>query len=233
MLGLGLMAACTGGGGGPAPESSDEEVEPHNLPPGGDTSDKDGDGLCDATEFELGTDYLAADSDEDQLPDLIELASSFDPLDDADPLPDQLALLEGAPGSQLEFAVRSTVEGDGQSLAGWFSAAGSFYRDGLSAADYFVGATAVSADPIDAARSINQESARFAAVLGKTRLVFNLRFDYGSRPALDCGRAYPFRYAIKSDDGDTRSERFYLLVVAPAGATTLDAADLCIPEHCE
>ena len=70
-------------------------------------------------------------------------------------------------------------------------------------------------------------------MLGKTRLAFNLRFEFGAREDLECGRAYPFRYAIKSDDGETRSERFYLLVVGASGTPELAAADFCLPSACE
>ena len=233
-LGFGLLLGCAG-----EPASSPNGL-PGDLPPGAvvpprgaDGADLDGDGLCDTTELELGTNPEASDSDGDRLPDLIEVISNFSPVDDSAPAGDQVAFLQGTRGSSLDFGVRSTVNGDGQSLAGWFTAAGSFYRDDRSAADYFVGATAVSADPIDAARSINEESARFAAVLGKTRLAFKLRFEFGAGPDQDCGVAYPFRYAIKSDDGETRSERFYLLVVGASGAAGLDAADFCIPSACE
>lgn len=233
LLGFGLLLGCAGGteseppasGGGPSGAAID--------PPTGDYGDGDGDGLCDGTELELGTNPELEDTDGDQLPDLIEAVSNFDPVDDEDPASDQIAFMPGSRGTNLGFAVRSTVDGDGQSLAGWFTAAGSFYRDDMTAADFFVGATAVSADPIDAARSINEESARFAAVLGKTRLAFNLSFEFGDRPDLECGRAYPFRYAIKSDDGETRSERFYLLVVGKNGAAGLDTAAFCIPSTCE
>jgi Bacterial TSP3 repeat len=195
--------------------------------------DSDGDGLCDATEEELGTNPQSNDTDGDRVPDLIELASDFDPVDPADPALDQIAYLEGARGASLDFEVRTTVDGDGQSLSGWFSPAGSFYTDGLTAADFFDGSTAISADPVDAARSINQEAASFAAVLGRTRLAFDLRFDFGARPDLKCGRVYPFRYAIKSDDGDTRSERFYLLIVGPSGGTGPNAGELCAPVECQ
>ena len=234
LLGIGLV--LLGCAGETALEPSAPTVPPPGTPRaphGSDGGDFDSDGLCDGSEIEIGTNPELEDSDGDEIPDLIEVVSNFDPVDEADPAVDQVAFLEGARGSSLGFAVRSTVDGDGQSLAGWFAAAGSFYRDEMSAADYFVGASAVSADPIDAARSINEESARFAAVLGKTRLAFNLRFEYGNRPDLECGRAYPFRYAIKSDDGETRSERFYLLVVGAGGAVGLPTADFCIPSTCE
>jgi hypothetical protein len=232
MLGVGLCACA----GGAVDQAGAPSSVPGPEPPmvmDGAAADSDRDGLCDGTETALGTDPQAADTDGDELPDLIEIASSFAPVDPADPAEDQVAFLQGARGQHLDFMVRSTVNGDGQSLTGWFSAAGSFYRDEVSAADFFMGSTAVSADPTDAARSINQDSARFAAVLGKTRLAFNLRFDFGDRDDLSCGRAYPFRYAIKSDDGETQSERFYLLVVGASGAPELAAADLCLPANCE
>jgi hypothetical protein len=232
LLGFGLLACA----GEPAEAATPMKGEPPDdvAADGGPRSgDSDDDGLCDGTELEIGTDPDAADSDGDRLPDLIEVVSSFSPVEAEDPANDQVAFMQGIRGGNLDFGVRSTVNGDGQSLAGWFSAAGSFYRDGLTAADYFVGATAVAADPVDAARSINEESARFAAVLGRTRLSFNLRFEHGQRPDLECGRAYPFRYAIKSDDGETRSERFFLLVVGAAGAVELDPAGFCLPPACE
>ena len=231
LLGLGLVA-CSGEAPG---DDALVQEPPTGAAGAGDdgASDTDADGLCNGTEGELGTDPLARDSDADQLPDLIEIASSFAPIDAEIPAADQIAFMRGSRGTSLDFAVRSTVDGDGQSLTGWFSAAGSFYRDDQTAADFFVGATAVSADPIDGPRSINEESARFSAVLGRTRLGFNLRFEFGQRADFTCGRAYPFRYAIKSDDGETRSERFYLLVVGAGEALVLDPAGFCLPSSCE
>jgi hypothetical protein len=232
LLGFGLLA-CAGEPAVAAPTMDGEPPGDVVADAGSSSNDSDGDGLCDGTELEVGTDPNAADSDGDRLPDLIEVVSSFSPVEADDPASDQVAFMQGVRGGALDFGVRSTVNGDGQSLAGWFSSAGSFYRDELTAADYFVGATAVAADPVDAARSINEESARFAAVLGRTRLSFNLRFEHGQRPDLECGRAYPFRYAIKSDDGETRSERFYLLVVGTAGAVAVEPTGFCLPTVCE
>jgi hypothetical protein len=220
----------------PAPE------EPVPAP-----SDGDGDGLCDVTEDEFGTDPAMIDTDGDRLPDLIELVNGFDATDPESPFDDQLGYLEARRESSMDFPVRVTVDGDGQGFSGYFQALTAIYADGRSAADFFAGATAVSAYPIDGVRSINEGSAHFAAVLGRTRLAFSLRFEYlDELGVLDCKRAYPFRYAIKSDDGVTRAERLYLLIVVPensidiapprsAGAMPLtDAAgEHCLPQSCQ
>src|SRR5689334_4593950 len=130
LLGFGLcLCACAGAAAEPgtaAPPSSPSSKPPAEMSGG---NDGDSDGLCDATELTLGPDPAAIDTDDDQLPDLIEIASSFAPVDPADPAEDQVAFLPGSRGKHLDFMVRSTVDGDGQSLTGWFSSAGSFYRD--------------------------------------------------------------------------------------------------------
>jgi hypothetical protein len=196
--------------------------------------DSDGDGLCDATEEEFGTGPGAVDSDGDALPDLIELLNGFDATDPAAPAADQLAYLEARRGGSTDFAVRATVDGDGQGVRGSFTALTSIYADGLSAADFFAGAAAIAALPEDGARSINEGSAYFASVLGRTRLVFNLRFDYAfdRLGALDCARVYPFRYTVKTDGGQTRADRAHLLIVLPEGTFASDA-DHCLPDTCQ
>ena len=78
---------------------------------GGSAGDSDGDGLCDNTEGELGTDPQAIDSDGDRLPDLIEVVSNFVPVDAADPVGDQIAFMEGSAGSNLDFGAPSTATG--------------------------------------------------------------------------------------------------------------------------
>jgi hypothetical protein len=193
--------------------------------------DGDGDGLCDFTEDELGTNPDAVDSDADGLPDLIELLASFDATDPVEPAADQLGHLEARRDAGLDFPVRATVDGDGQGISGYFQSVTAIYADGSSAADFFKGAVAVSALPVDGVRSINEGSAYFAAVLGKTRLLFSLRFEYpfDLLGELECARVYPFRYAIKTDDGDTRAERVHLLAVTPPG----DEVEHCLPRTCQ
>jgi hypothetical protein len=195
--------------------------------------DTDRDGLCDTTEADLGTDPNAVDSDGDGLPDIIELVGGLEPNMPGDPAPGELVYLAGARGSAADFEARFTVEGDGQGVSGWFGALGTLYRDGDSADLYHVGSSALAAAPTDAVRSIQAGSARFEAVLGKTRLSFVLRFEFGDRADRTCARAYPFRYAIKSDDGMTRAERTYMLVIGPAGTPHPDADAFCLPTGCD
>jgi hypothetical protein len=185
------------------------------VPP---VSDQDHDGVCDATEQQVGTDPHAADSDGDGLPDLIELANGFNPIDAANPALDQVGQLEARVGATLDFPVRATVEGDGQGVSGLFQAISALYGDGVSAEDFFTGASAVSADPSDAVRNIDATGAHFDSVFGHTRLVFSLHFEYpGSANPPKCGKAYPYRYSVKSDDGSTAADRVFLLILAPEG----------------
>jgi hypothetical protein len=195
--------------------------------------DHDGDGLCDGTEHDFGTDPRSNDSDGDGLPDLIELANGFDPVNRADPRPDQVAYLEAKSGGSTDFSVRTTFDGQGEGVSGYFDAISSIYSDGSTAQDFYRGTAAVSADPVDSVRGIEQDSARFAAVLGHARLGFILHFEYmQGGPSVDCARAYPFRYSLKTDNGDVLGDRLFLLVVG-AGAGTASDLDFCLPSGCQ
>jgi len=227
-----MLSACGGHSGSPGADAPDLR----SRADAGEAAaplDSDQDGLCDATEADLGTNPHAIDTDGDGLPDVIELVSGHEPVVPEDPSPDQLAYLVGERGAALDFEARFTVDGDGQALTGRFGALGTLYRDGDTAERYFVGAAALEASPVDAARSIERDSARFDAVLGHTRLSFQLHFQLGDQPPRDCARAYPFRYSIKSEDGQTRAERSYLLVIGPSGAATLQADAFCLPTGCD
>jgi hypothetical protein len=203
------------------------------FPPAMLPQDTDGDGLCDRTERQFGTDFEAGDSDADELPDLIEVGNGLDATSPDDPAEDQVAYLVGKPGSGLEFPVRMTVQGDGQALSGSFEVIPSIYADGTTAQDFFHGTMATAADPVDGVRSVQPDSARFAGVLGRTRLSFALRFEYpDDAAALECGRAYPLRYALKSDDGMTVAERLFLLVVAPEVEPNMKR-QYCLPSRCQ
>lgn len=229
----GILAAIAGCGGGESDsrvsQSSDAGGEPSRA-----VDDTDRDGLCDITEWDFGTNPDRADSDGDGLPDLIELGNGFGPLERSAPATDQIGELSAERGASLDFPVRVTVDGDGRAVSGFFIDIPSLYLDGSSAADFFAGATAVSADPIDGPRRVNADAAEFVAVLGTTRLLFNLRFEYRVPGGSDetepsCQRAYPFRYAIKASDGEDLAERLYLLRV---GAGASSAIPYCLPTDC-
>jgi hypothetical protein len=228
------LLALSGCGSDAAPRSVAEPgLRPGAQDAGLPVLDSDEDGLCDATEVELGTDPLALDTDGDSLPDIIELVAGREPSVPGDPAPELLVQLKGERGASAALEARFTVEGDGEGLSGWFAALGTLYRDGDSADAYFDGAAALQAAPLDAARSIEQDAALFEGVLGRTRLSFLLRFSYRGEADRDCARAYPFRYAIKADSGDTRAEQSFLLVIGAAGATQLEADAFCLPASCD
>ncbi|MDH5675551.1 MAG: thrombospondin type 3 repeat-containing protein [Myxococcales bacterium] len=233
-----LLLGCEGG----RSDGSDFKEGPP-IDAGGRTEaslDADGDGLCDELERDWGTDPQAIDSDGDGLPDWTELGNGFDALDPASPAADQVALLEGVYGSRVEVPVRTTVEGDGQGLSGYFQPITPIYSGHpFDAGDFFVGAVAVSADPLDNTRGINYDSQTFAAVEGLTRLGFSLSFQVpgpGSGASADyqepdCARAYPFRYVVKDDSGEIAARRTFLLLVVPAGSPA-EAESHCLPERC-
>jgi hypothetical protein len=226
------LSAC--GGSGSPHAQSDKRLPLVDAAVPQTVLDHDGDGLCDSTEESFGTDPNVRDTDGDGLPDLIELANGFDPLNRDDPGPDQLAYLQAVLGASTDFMVRATFDGNGQGVAGYFEATESIYTDHSTAQDFYRGTTAVSADPVDSVRSIESESARFAAVLGHARLGFSLRFAYTTvSPKIDCARAYPFRYSLKSDSGDVQGDRLYLLLVATNLAGGAASLNYCMPAVCQ
>jgi hypothetical protein len=195
--------------------------------------DQDGDGLCDQTEVEFGTDPEQSDSDSDGIPDLIELGNGFDATDSLQPGADQLAQLAARPSATLDFPIRVTLEGTGEGVSGRFTEMGSFYTDMSSALEFFRAGIAVAADPVDAVRSIDAEAARFRSVLGRTRLEFSLRFTYARPEPLTCTRAYPFGYVLESDSGELVAEGLFLLVVSPSDGATHAGREYCLPAGCQ
>jgi hypothetical protein len=193
--------------------------------------DADDDGLCDVFESDFGADPMRADTDGDGLPDLVEIANTFDPTGPDSPAADQVGLLQARRGATLEMSVRTTVDGDGQGLTGFFEPVSStLWPQPGSVRDYFVSAVAVSADPTDNVRRIDFDSERFDLVQGQTRLGFSVLFEYPDEASVDCARGYPFRYRIKDDAGENVAQRVYLLVVAPEAAG--GEIDYCLPPDC-
>lgn len=193
--------------------------------------DADDDGLCDIFESDFGADPTRADTDGDGLPDLVEVANTFDPTGPDSPAVDQVGFLQARRGATLEMSVRTTVDGDGQGLTGFFEPVSStLWPQPGSVRDYFVSAVAVSADPTDNVRRIDYDSERFDLVEGPTRLGFSLLFEYPHELGVDCARAYPFRYRIKDDAGENVAQRVYLLIVAPEAAGS--DIEYCLPPDC-
>ena len=195
-------------------------------------SDRDRDGVCDETERVLGSDLDRLDTDNDGLPDLIEAALSFDPVDGEDPNQARLATLSGSVGATLDYPVRATSQGTGNALQGAFMALSSIYSEAETAQDFYVTALAVSAEPPDHVRSIEGSEARFIQVEGETRLSFNLNFAYPHAAPMGCSRAYPFRFVVNSDDGKRLATELRVLLVTAEGAGPKDASAYCIPDDC-
>jgi hypothetical protein len=229
---LTVLCACGDDGSDMRPAARPPDDRP-DAATGASVIDQDGDGLCDTTELDFGTDPEQRDSDADGVPDLIELGNGFDATDATQPSAEQIAYLGARAGATLDFPVRVTIEGTGESVAGRFTDMGSFYSDESSAQDYFGGSVAVAADPVDAVRRVDAEGASFRSVLGRTRLEFNVRFVYSAGDALSCARAYPFGYNLESDSGEILSDELFLLVVTPDEERGGSGTDYCLPAECQ
>jgi hypothetical protein len=225
-------AACTAGASDPSHDRGDDSPSSDiRFPPDLPAGDRDADGLCDLTEERIGSDPDNWDSDGDGMPDTAEVIAGFDASDPVSPGPDQVAYLPAVEGSMISLEVRSTVEGIGPGVTGQFNARNSFDAYGQRASDYFVGATAVGAEPPDNIRDMQGEGEHFGAVNGRTRLRFNLRFAFNSETERVCAAALPFQYAIKSDLGGYLANRYYLLIVTPTEGEVA-ATDYCHPVAC-
>jgi hypothetical protein len=75
------------------------------------------------------------------------------------------------------------------------------------------------------------DSERFGSVLGRTRLVFKLRFRVSTDKLADCTIGYPFEYRLKADNEKIVVSRDYLLVVRPETADG-ERANFCVPSSC-
>jgi len=217
-----LLLGCGGDEQRDTGELSDGERET--------VADSDGDGLCDVTEEELGTDPGREDSDDDGFPDLIELLAGTT-FDTGRPNTSDLVFLSQSRGAQVDQEVRVTVEGGGEGHSGAFDALESPYP-GADASDFYVGAVAVSAQPPDHVRGVEPDAQRFATVTGDTRLSFSLSFRHNEdvAPHPDCQRAYPFAYRVKAEGVHERAQVSMLLVVSPDGLPA--GAPYCLPADC-
>ncbi|HUF61167.1 MAG TPA: thrombospondin type 3 repeat-containing protein [Verrucomicrobiales bacterium] len=73
------------------------------LSPGGGDEDRDGDGLTDSEELELGTDPDNSDTDGDGISDGVEVAAGSDPLDPASRFQITRIALSGGVNVELEW----------------------------------------------------------------------------------------------------------------------------------
>lgn len=200
-------------------------------------ADRDGDGLCDVTEAQLGSDPTVPDTDGDRVPDLFESMIGTAPDDPTAPDAAQLVYLGTAADDRAQLEVRFTVQGAGEGHAGAFQATGSPYRD-VDASAFFASASALSAQPPDHVRDVQPAAERFGTVIGETRLSFELDFlaatDEPDHP--DCARGYPARYALKADGQPVQQRQMLLLITLPDGRGAQDVRSgelpFCFPADC-
>ncbi|MET0391193.1 MAG: hypothetical protein ABW321_34795 [Polyangiales bacterium] len=222
---LQLMAACG--------ERGSEPVVPWAGPEGGvvdDLHDAEPDGLCDATERELGTDAAQADTDHDGWPDGVEVIAGMDPRDPTEPSVDRVVYLQPAAG-ELTFDLALMVEGHGEAASGELVSGQSLDARSRRAGDYFRGSVAVGALPPENVRDIKPEASRFGMILGRTRLSYRLRFAATSDEPLDCAASLPFEFVVKDEQDRYLAREHYTLIVT-ADRSALTAALFCRPAAC-
>lgn len=195
-----------------------------------DTTDRDGDGLCNETEGARMTNPDVVDTDGDGWSDLWEILAATDPLDATRPDRAFVATLRENAVADLVVPVEIEVSAAGEDYSGAFEAEAIQDPLGQTAASYFLDAIATFAAPNDNVAFVDTDGEAFRAVVGRTLLGFELRFDFAGERA-PCARAYPFRYTVKRSDGILVASRRILLVVLPEGGS-LGVTPWCVPASC-
>ncbi|MAQ16076.1 MAG: hypothetical protein CMN30_14965 [Sandaracinus sp.] len=197
----------------------------------GTPNDWDGDGLCNATETANGTDPLAFDTDLDGFPDRLELDLGYDPLTFGSPATDDYHILRETEASSVQAAYELTVSASGEEYGGGFDPIPMFDLADQDAGTFYRGSVATFADPPDNVAELDPTTETFRGVVGRTRLGFEVFFEYGGAITRGCNRAYPFQYTVKRQDGVRLARFTELLVVLPVGQQ-LESTDWCIPDEC-
>ena len=196
---------------------------------GGTRDDYDGDGLCNQTESERGTDPFSADTDGDGIPDGPEVILGFDPVSAESPGRERTQLLRESTAGTLDVLIERELFADGQDLDASFSATPVSDDAGQDADTFFRGATAAFATPAANYASIDNQSVR--GVTGRIFVGYELRFEYEDALVRGCVRAYPYRYTIKRSDAVIVGVETRVLVVIPPGEN-LNTAAWCVRPTC-
>lgn len=221
-------AVLSGCPGGPPPPPPPRDAGPV-LPDGGsEPADSDGDGVCDMTESVWGTDPLAPDTDLDGFNDRVELDFGFSPLQTDSPARDLLVFMQETEGSTLQVPIELIVRGGGETYSGGFEAEPVPGLIDYTAATFLESAHAIGALPMENVFEVQSAEQRFVSVIGRTQLVFEIRFAFGTALPRSCATAFPFRYQVKRGDGVLVAYRRHLLVLLPRGER-LDTAQWCVP----
>ncbi|MEY4576010.1 MAG: hypothetical protein RL701_713 [Pseudomonadota bacterium] len=210
-----LAASCGGGAGVVADDASMPSV----------STDMDHDGLCDATETELGTDPRRTDTDGDGIPDSHEAVAGSDPRSVTDLPVDHIAYFDQS-WAEGTFEVSVTIDGDGSSAIGKVLSRPTLDPLSRRITAFYRGCSALSAEPSDNVREINTQPGRFGKVLGLARLRYELHFtdDADAPHALDCKTVLPFDFVVVTDAGLQLDQSRYMLVVGPRDSPFCESA---------
>lgn len=179
--------------------------------------DSDGDGFCDATELERGTDPNNPDTDSDGYPDLVEFYIGSDPTLATEPLREHVNVLRQSEGATVQVPLEVLVRGNGERFNGAFEGLRAFYQDGFDASVFYAESVASYGVPEGNVDERSESEELFRGVRGETLLGFEVRFAYDPSGLTTCIRAYPYRYNVKREDGVfVASQRRTLLVMPPA-----------------
>lgn len=220
------LAAC----GGPSPPSHEDAAVLLEPDAALLTVDSDGDGLCDATEIARNTDPFLADTDGDGFPDLVELQIGSDPRSRSSPNRTQIVALPTDRIFSASTLLSYDVRAEGGDYVGGFTARARPYGGPTSANDFFLRAFAVSTAPTGNASAIEEE--RFRGVVGRTRLTYQIDFEYRDRDGfVDCMELYPFAYQVKLENVGLVGYQPRLLLVGPR-AMSPGNGEWCVPASC-
>lgn len=178
--------------------------------------DQDSDGLCDSTEMTLGLDPTRPDTDGDGYLDVLEYSVGTDGRMLDSPAVASLVFLSGTRESTIDTSATFVVRGSGETFIGAFAPVPTFVRsEDLDAFDYFAGARATGATPIE--NVITFEGERFIGVRNRTLLLYTMTF-LNDVESSTCMRIFPFLYQVQTtDDGSIYGQRRMWLVVTPPG----------------
>ena len=224
------MAGCPTASPPPPPTLDSSTIQ--DGPSGSASEDPDGDGLCTATERNLGTDPMAADTDGDGWPDGAEWQASSDPTDATEPDPAFVdALTEGA-GAPLYISVLVETRARGHDLTGGIEDT-ALFEDGRRASQWLAALRAAAAYPSYRVAWIDEENATYRGVEGRVLVAFELSFQVPAEAARGCARAYPYWFVLKRNDGVRWIvQRRWLRVAAPQGTGATEAWCLSRPPRC-
>ncbi len=212
LLGLATLSGCPRAIGPPPPSWDGGGVEDASRP-----GDRDGDGLCDPREAEVGSRPDRVDTDRDRLPDGVEFVAGFAPDEVTEPPPAHVAWLLGRAGTEVSLFVEFAVRGRGEDYEAAFEAPAFVPGARGSARDPFVSLRAQGAFPPEAAARVEPDAARIRGVLGQALLSFEVRFRVPATAAdPGCLRGLPFQVVLKRSDGARWPAARRLLVTGPS-----------------